>query len=226
MSPPKEEGSRLGCTPRTAREAQPARGAAVFRSAICDCLSLKVSVSLHAVGRGADGVGRGARRQRRRSSARTFTPTARHRPRPRPRPPPRTKWTRLVPHPVLIGHAAPAPAPPPLPAALRRGAAHPARPTSVARPEAGPSRVPRRARTRRFERWRSRGPSAGGHSWPSARRRRCTGCSRRASLPPPPYCCPYPCPYCTITPCLPSRRPHHRWLPRHGPRAPPPRAAL
>jgi len=25
---------------------------------------------------------------------------------PRPVPPPRTKWTRLVPHPVLIGHAA------------------------------------------------------------------------------------------------------------------------
>jgi hypothetical protein len=27
-------------------------------------------------------------------------------PRPPPRPPPRTKWTRRVPHPVLIGHAA------------------------------------------------------------------------------------------------------------------------
>ena len=24
--------------------------------------------------------------------------------------------------------------------------------------------------------------------------------------PPPPYCCPYPCPYCTLTPSLPSRR--------------------
>ena len=23
--------------------------------------------------------------------------------------------------------------------------------------------------------------------------------------PPPPYCCPYPCPYCTLTPSLPSR---------------------
>jgi len=22
--------------------------------------------------------------------------------------------------------------------------------------------------------------------------------------PPPPYCCPYPCPYCTLTPSLPS----------------------
>ena len=30
---------------------------------------------------------------------------------------------------------------------------------------------------------------------------------RRAGLlaPSPPYCCPYPCPYCTLTPSLPSR---------------------
>ena len=27
-----------------------------------------------------------------------------------------------------------------------------------------------------------------------------------ALSPPPPYCCPYPCPYCTLTPSLPSRR--------------------
>ena len=28
----------------------------------------------------------------------------------------------------------------------------------------------------------------------------------QARPPPPPYCCPYPCPYCTLTPSLPSRR--------------------
>ena len=32
---------------------------------------------------------------------------------PPPPPPPRTKWTRRVPHPVLIGHAASLTAPPP-----------------------------------------------------------------------------------------------------------------
>ena len=36
---------------------------------------------------------------------RTLAP-ARHAPAPPPPPPPRTKWTRRVPHPVLIGHAA------------------------------------------------------------------------------------------------------------------------
>jgi hypothetical protein len=29
--------------------------------------------------------------------------------------------------------------------------------------------------------------------------------SDSARRPPPPYCCPYPCPYCTLTPSLPSR---------------------
>jgi hypothetical protein len=24
----------------------------------------------------------------------------------------------------------------------------------------------------------------------------------KAAPPPPPYCCPYPCPYCTLTPSL------------------------
>jgi len=38
--------------------------------------------------------------------------------------------------------------------------------------------------------------------------------SRRARPPPPPYCCPYPCPYCTITPWEPrgpARGPRRSW---------------
>jgi translation initiation factor IF-2 len=44
-----------------------------------------------------------------------------------------------------------------------------------------------------------------------ARGRRCGGRARPqrgaalGGCPPPPYCCPYPCPYCTLTPSLPSR---------------------
>jgi len=41
-----------------------------------------------------------------------------------PPPPPRTKWTRRVPHPVLIGHAGPLPAPAGASAARRRGRGH------------------------------------------------------------------------------------------------------
>ena len=33
-----------------------------------------------------------------------------------------------------------------------------------------------------------------------------SGTTREHDPPPPPYCCPYPCPYCTLTPTLPSRR--------------------
>ena len=33
------------------------------------------------------------------------------------------------------------------------------------------------------------------------------------SPPPPPYCCPYPCPYCKLTPSLPSRHAAGRLLP-------------
>jgi hypothetical protein len=53
--------------------------------------------------------------------------------------------------------------------------------------------------------------------------RRCT--FDRASVPPPlPYCCPYPCPNCTLTPSLPSRSATaaSRRLP--APRRPPPAA--
>ena len=35
------------------------------------------------------------------------------------------------------------------------------------------------------------------------RRRETTGAAQ--PRPPPPYCCPYPCPYCTLPPSLPSR---------------------
>ena len=31
------------------------------------------------------------------------------------------------------------------------------------------------------------------------------GAPAALTRPPPPYCCPYPCPYCTLTPSLPSR---------------------
>ena len=35
--------------------------------------------------------------------------------------------------------------------------------------------------------------------------------ARRAGQDPPPYCCPYPCPYCTLTPSLPTGKAEKAW---------------
>ena len=59
--------------------------------------------------------------------------------------------------------------------------------------------------------------------------RRAVALARHGPSPPPPYCCPYPCPYCTLTPSLPSRwRRCSSWsASRRSPTrsAPPPRPA-
>ena len=72
-------------------------------------------------------------------SARRLAPQVPPRP-PPPPPPPRTNWTRRVPHPVLIGHAASLTPYPPRPRPSRRSAAasapaRPASPCSACRPQ-------------------------------------------------------------------------------------------
>ena len=88
-------------------------------------------------------------------------------------PPPRTKWTRRVPHPVLIGRA-------PL--------------GTTGAWLCAPSHA---KKTRRL--------TAGCLGAGRDDARRAGELHRRVPPPPPPYCCPYPCPYCTLTPSLPSR---------------------
>jgi len=100
-----------------------------------------------------------------------------------PRAKPRTDWTRCVPHFVRSGHAA---------SVLNSERASslcalwPSPPRH--RPPPTPHRCPRQATSRRCARR------------PAAQRAR----PSRFSPPPPPYCCPYPCPYCTLTPSLPT----------------------
>jgi len=129
------------------------------------------------------------------------------------RPPSRTKWTRRVPHPVLIGHAAsltpyslapsrpPSPhplslprtprAPPPTVRTLPRqgtGWVRPVPSTRCTRPSSSrppPRRAPTAAATRRRRRRRRRPSTAGGR--PQTRRP-----SRRPSTPPRSLCLPAP----------------------------------
>jgi hypothetical protein len=66
--------------------------------------------------------------------------------------------------------------------------------TSRRRGTAPPRSAPRPTRRRGF--------------WCASTRRksRCSfALSASSPPPPPPYCCPYPCPYCALTPSLPSR---------------------
>jgi len=75
------------------------------------------------------------------------------------------------------------------------------------RPEAGP---PRRAAPRRVA--RPRAHRAGRGRARSTTRRRWSWCTSKTSGPAPPYCCPYPCPYCTL-PLLTTARPLSPVLP-------------
>jgi hypothetical protein len=107
----------------------------------------------------------------------------------RPLPLPRTNWTRLVPRPVLTGHAS----------SLPRGRLADRRHRALLR-------VPRRRGGRRARAAR-RGGRCDGPAAERRRRRRAVGRARRRMGPP--YCCPYPCPYCTLTPLLPTVAPTH-----------------
>ena len=48
---------------------------------------------------------------------------------------------------------------------------------------------------------------------PCRQGRSCTRCSSTSGSPPPSYCCPYPCPYCTLTPSLPRWWRRWTWTP-------------
>ena len=115
---------------------------------------------------------------------------------PRPPPaPPRTKWTRRVPHPVLIGHLTPNPGPPGAPRVPRR---HPgATPAPPRRAEPLRPRAPRLAPTRRGRRaggGRRRRRRAGEPLYRRAAGRAgaTSGCAwwSRASRSPPPRSAP------------------------------------
>ena len=99
---------------------------------------------------------------------------------PRPVPPPRTKWTRLVPHPVLIGHAASQPVHGQRPRAARAGA----RPRAASRDAS--RRAERGCARGRSSLRRSRTRTRTGRSWcltgKAARGRGC-GCSGSAREP-------------------------------------------
>jgi len=85
------------------------------------------------------------------------------------------------------------------PADAREGALHSRR--RGARPEPGPAGAcGRLARRVRFGLGSAHGWPRPGGSLRSPGRCR----SRSRPSPPPPYCCPYPCPYCTLTPSLPT----------------------
>jgi len=153
--------------------------------------------------------GRPPRHDPRRRSASATTSheaTRRHDREPAPCPPLlRTKWTRLVPHPVLIGVTGRGFV---RSLSLRRGSSR--RTSRAARRSGPPRRLLREGGTcaptssssgtpAYKAEFRKPGPLIDSSSVSAPKR----GAGRCA--PPPPYCCPYPCPYCTLTPSLPTR---------------------
>ena len=99
-----------------------------------------------------------------------------------PPPPPRTKWTRLVHPSVLIGHAA------------GHGRACLLRKRAAA---AGRFSCCRRAARLPTSSACGRRQTGGEIALPSGICGK-RGVDAAGFTPPPPYCCPYPCPYCTL----------------------------
>jgi hypothetical protein len=135
--------------------------------------------------RGVDSLGAHASRRRRAAAGDAVLPGLHHRqvlPPPPPLPP-RTKWTRRVTHPVLMGHAASLSQVLPPPRALPPGAPRPAPRAPDAAAAPAPARGPRARRSHGTE-W------AAGRSVPGPRRPRLRGtlpgARRRAPPPPPP----------------------------------------